>query len=1214
MSAEASTAAPPAVAGGDTHGRLGCRAKLYELNSDRDWVEMGLARVTVTHIEAAGGDCIKVTAEDGSDLLVSKVRQDDFGSYQRKENILTWTEISEPNTASTGAEGSAGATRDLALSFETTAGCDSIWQALTDGNDGFNLDLWAREQMDEKGNAVEGGSAVSGTVLPEVSEDNLQEVLDTFCQADAQQRPGLTKQVMKHGGAYLTGLFGVFDQLERRLGGAEAEAPRTEEARAVLLLLGQVSQILRAIVLLNVQPLMEMLLTDEVFPRVAGIFEYDGKLKRRARYRAFLRDSAKLKEVVPLEDAELRRKITQTYRARMLKETMVRPLVDEAGTGAVNAFITGNSADIAERISENLDLLRGVVAILQPPLLRNATRREGASDREQLVRCRDALRMLLELLHLSKCMYPLARGKLLQSLFEDLPLTGYLGALLTSHPGGDLRLLASELLFLAALFHPTLLSHDSLRAKPPPPLPVELLAGADARPPAAAEPPPPPGAEPPSAPPAGAEEAAEGPQRPQRARKRPGAARRGKAEGKEEGAGGEKGTGGDVALSDAALAVSAIAKSLQERKGGERGGAAFALDRLSEGDRLAVLSQGNISALLLAAYDAKREERPSAIFGLARCLDTSRDEGVLVQCYEALRLVLDADGAEPTEREGFLRFLYEHHMEWLMLPLLRYSPSAPTRGGSVQQWRPLYYCLHLLGTCVHHHTQRVRSLLHRAPLLQRAAAVIEFCPDGATKLAALSFLRECVETRDSAIARSVVQGGALVAAVSILHRQYQRRRDGLLTSAVADLVDIVRRGNMATLIAHLVERGREVLSKWAARGVPAFKQLLQRYEQLRLRGDDLIEPNAPPAAAPRRLLQDDEDEEYLTCGAAAVGAAHAAAAGAEGAPAGGLLCRPALAGLAHAVGGEMAPLRPEYAAEGEGESGGGGEGLSGEALGLAGGLLCGGAQSDCSNDSGSDVSRGGDDDDSASETGSTSERESDASVSDISTVALSSGDESSASSKYSLGSSSEEEGGGNDSDVSDDSLPDVPLRQRADRVSISHGKVKYADQRRLGSVRLGLLQRHAPPSPPNLVGLVDGPWSAARVNRLVDLKRTRRQADDPREEPLRRSRSMSLPPAMVPPKSIKKNPNQKHSVMDGHETDQDDDDFRPRMPSRRREAEEDDGFVGKKMKPLHRRRRAAVVGANPPPVAGSRVHSFNIGTMRRSSTSKRRRFNQPKSG
>jgi Component of IIS longevity pathway SMK-1 len=52
---------------------------------------------------------------------------------------------------------------------------------------------------------------------------------------------------------------------------------------------------------LNEAGLLEALLSDKFFVRVAGVFEYDPELRGRARHREFLTNVAQFKQILPIE-------------------------------------------------------------------------------------------------------------------------------------------------------------------------------------------------------------------------------------------------------------------------------------------------------------------------------------------------------------------------------------------------------------------------------------------------------------------------------------------------------------------------------------------------------------------------------------------------------------------------------------------------------------------------------------------------------------------------------------------------------------------------------------------------------------------------------------------------------------------------------------------------------------------------------------------------
>jgi Component of IIS longevity pathway SMK-1 len=59
--------------------------------------------------------------------------------------------------------------------------------------------------------------------------------------------------------------------------------------------------IFKAFMCLNEAGLLEALLSDKFFVRVAGVFEYDPELRGRARHREFLTNVAQFKQILPIE-------------------------------------------------------------------------------------------------------------------------------------------------------------------------------------------------------------------------------------------------------------------------------------------------------------------------------------------------------------------------------------------------------------------------------------------------------------------------------------------------------------------------------------------------------------------------------------------------------------------------------------------------------------------------------------------------------------------------------------------------------------------------------------------------------------------------------------------------------------------------------------------------------------------------------------------------
>ena len=111
--------------------------------------------------------------------------------------------------------------------------------------------------------------------------------------------------------------------------------------------------IFKAMFLLNKTALFEMLFADDVIMDVIGVLENDPALGAApARHRDYIRTQAKLKEVIPLSNAELVRKIHQTYRVQYIQD-IILPLpsmFEENLLSTLNSFVYFNKMEIVTMI------------------------------------------------------------------------------------------------------------------------------------------------------------------------------------------------------------------------------------------------------------------------------------------------------------------------------------------------------------------------------------------------------------------------------------------------------------------------------------------------------------------------------------------------------------------------------------------------------------------------------------------------------------------------------------------------------------------------------------------------------------------------------------------------------------------------------------------------------------------------------------------------
>lgn len=103
-------------------------------------------------------------------------------------------------------------------------------------------------------------------------------------------------------------------------------------------------------------PCTHLLLTDDPdFPT------------HKANHRQFLSDASKFKEVVPITDPDIKKRIHFTYRLQYLKDVVLARILDDPTFNVLNGLIFFHQVDIVQHIQSNTVFLRELFAILNSP-------------------------------------------------------------------------------------------------------------------------------------------------------------------------------------------------------------------------------------------------------------------------------------------------------------------------------------------------------------------------------------------------------------------------------------------------------------------------------------------------------------------------------------------------------------------------------------------------------------------------------------------------------------------------------------------------------------------------------------------------------------------------------------------------------------------------------------------------------------------------------
>ena len=166
-----------------------------------------------------------------------------------------------------------------------------------------------------------------------------------------QQRESMTMFISQNDCHYLKSLLSLFPP---------AEAQGDYGSLATL------AACVKTILLLNDPSILELIVNDElVFEGICTALEYDPDLRDKANHRWFLRERAKFRTVALMEDEELVGAIHRSFRVNYLKDTLLRPTMDESSLSTLSSLQTFTHADVVKGVTmspvesdERGDLLR----------------------------------------------------------------------------------------------------------------------------------------------------------------------------------------------------------------------------------------------------------------------------------------------------------------------------------------------------------------------------------------------------------------------------------------------------------------------------------------------------------------------------------------------------------------------------------------------------------------------------------------------------------------------------------------------------------------------------------------------------------------------------------------------------------------------------------------------------------------------------------------
>jgi protein phosphatase-4 regulatory subunit 3 len=152
-----------------------------------------------------------------------------------------------------------------------------------------------------------------------------------------QQRESLAMFISQNECSYLKSLLSLFP---------------SAESRGDYGSLAALAACVKTILLLNDPSIIELIVSDElIFEEVCSTLEYDPDLRDKANHRWFLRERAKFRSVVLMEDEELIAAIHRSFRVNYLRDTLLRPTMDESSLSTLSSLQTFTHADVVKGVT-----------------------------------------------------------------------------------------------------------------------------------------------------------------------------------------------------------------------------------------------------------------------------------------------------------------------------------------------------------------------------------------------------------------------------------------------------------------------------------------------------------------------------------------------------------------------------------------------------------------------------------------------------------------------------------------------------------------------------------------------------------------------------------------------------------------------------------------------------------------------------------------------
>lgn len=390
------------------------RVKVYELK-ENDWYDRGTGFCAGQILDDEARILVESEDQPNRMLLETIISRDD-GYQKQQDTLIVWTDVNGV---------------DMALSFQEAEGCAAIWEFVRH----CQQQLMSMAGHDDSLSDDAFESVSHSVCLPQPELGNLSEVEQVLRSSSTTQigRDALSKFIIRDDYVMkLLPLVSIAEDLES------------------LPDLHRLCTIMKSLILLNDNAIIELVVSDNVISSVVGALEYDPEFPtHKANHRQYLNDRTRFKEVVPIKDPLILRKIRHTWRLQYLKDVVLARILDDPTFSVLNSLIFFNQVDIVQHLQENAAFLNELFGLFSL----------GITD---TARKDDAVRFIHQCASIAKTIQAPARG----NFFANMIHHGLFAVIsyAIGHPNPPMRTTGIDILVILLDHDPIMMRGHMLKA------------------------------------------------------------------------------------------------------------------------------------------------------------------------------------------------------------------------------------------------------------------------------------------------------------------------------------------------------------------------------------------------------------------------------------------------------------------------------------------------------------------------------------------------------------------------------------------------------------------------------------------------------------------------------------------------------------------------------------------------------------------------------